>query len=136
LDWHEVPEGVTAEEVALWHVRDLEVQDRYGVRYLTYWFDPDRQANFCLVDAPSKILAETVHREAHGLMAYRIIEVDPRQIDAFLGAIPQARPAEPYVETAFRAILPPLCLRRPQEGDAARVQSARSRLRGGVAAGP
>jgi len=46
-----------------------------------------------------------VHREAHGLIAARIIEVDPRGIDEFHGAILQAQPAEPYVETAFRAIL-------------------------------
>ena len=32
LDWLDVPEGITAEAVALAHVRDLEVQDRYGVR--------------------------------------------------------------------------------------------------------
>jgi class 3 adenylate cyclase len=105
MDCHDMPEGATAEDVAALHVRDLEIQDRYGVRYLTYWFDPDRQANFCLVDAPSKTLAETVHQAAHGSLAGRIIEVDPRQIDAFLGAIPAARPGEPFVETAFRAIL-------------------------------
>jgi hypothetical protein len=105
LDWHDLPEGVTAEAAALAHVRDLEVQDRYDVHYLSYWFDPDRLTSFCLVDAPSKEAAEACHREAHGFVAARIIEADRRQIDEFLGAIPQARPAEPYVETAFRAIL-------------------------------
>jgi class 3 adenylate cyclase len=105
LDWHDLPEGVTAEAAALAHVRDLEVQDRYDVHYLSYWFDPDRLTSFCLVDAPSKEAAEACHREAHGVVAARIIEADRRQIDEFLGAIPQARPAEPYVETAFRAIL-------------------------------
>jgi class 3 adenylate cyclase len=105
LDWHDLGEGVTAEDVALAHIRDLQVQDRYGVRYLSYWFDYNRQASFCLVDAPSKAVAEAVHREAHGGIASRIIEVDPRQIHEFLGAIPQAPPGEPYVETAFRAIL-------------------------------
>ena len=105
LDRHDLPDGVTAEAVALAHIRDLEVQDRYGAHYLSYWFDYDRQVAFCLVKAPSKVAAEAVHREAHGLIAARIIEVDPRGIDEFLGAIPQAQPAEPYVETAFRAIL-------------------------------
>jgi class 3 adenylate cyclase len=105
MDWHDEAEGVTAEEAALAHVRDLEVQVRYGAHYLSYWFDPDRLTSFCLVDAPSKAAAEAVHREAHTGVANRIIEVDRRQIDEFLGAIPQARPGEPYVETAFRAIL-------------------------------
>jgi hypothetical protein len=36
------------------------------------------------------MLAETVHREVHRLLAGRIVEVDPRQIDAFLGAIPRS----------------------------------------------
>jgi hypothetical protein len=35
LDWHDLGEGVTAEDVALAHGRDLQVQDRYGVRYLS-----------------------------------------------------------------------------------------------------
>lgn len=104
LDRHDL-DGATAEDVALAHVRDLEVQDRYGARYLSYWFDYERQGAFCLVDAPSETAAESVHREAHGLVANRIIEVDPRQVDQFLGSLPEARPAEPYVETAFRAIM-------------------------------
>ena len=104
LDRHDL-EGATAEDVAQAHVRDLEVQDRYGVRYLSYWFDYHRQAAFCLVDAPSSEAADEVHREAHGLVANRIIKVEPRQVEEFLGGIPEARPAEPYVETAFRAIL-------------------------------
>ena len=104
MDRHDLRE-VTAEDVALAHVRDLEVQHRYDARYLSYWFDSDRQLAFCLVDAPSEAAAEAAHRDAHGLIASRILEVDLRQIDEFLGTIPQARPAEPYVETAFRAIL-------------------------------
>jgi len=87
------------------HVRDLQIQDRYGCRFLSYWFDNERHSGFCLVDAPSKLDAVAVHREAHGLLPSPIIEVDPRKVDEFLGAIPQARPAQPYVETAFRAIL-------------------------------
>jgi class 3 adenylate cyclase len=91
--------------MAMAHVLDLQVQDRYGVHYLSYWFDYNRQASFCLADAPSTAAAEAVHREAHGGIPSRIIEVDSRQIHEFLGAIPQARPGEPYVETAFRVIL-------------------------------
>lgn len=104
MDRHDL-DGVTAEDVALAHVRDLDVQDRYGVRYLSYWFDYERQAAFCLVDAPSREAAEAVHREAHGMIASSIIEVDARQVEEFLGGIPQARPREPYVATAFRVIL-------------------------------
>lgn len=31
---------------------DLEVQDRYGVRFLTYYFDHERQTAFCLAQGP------------------------------------------------------------------------------------
>jgi hypothetical protein len=36
LDRHDVVE-FSAEEVAKLHVKDLEVQGKYGVKFLTYW---------------------------------------------------------------------------------------------------
>ena len=48
------------------HQKDLEVQDRHGVRYLRYWYDEGTKRVFCLVEAPSKEAAMAVHREAHG----------------------------------------------------------------------
>src|SRR6266700_237401 len=53
LDRHDVVE-FSAEEVAKLHVKDLEVQGKYGVKFLTYWYDPERRTTFCLVDAPDK----------------------------------------------------------------------------------
>lgn len=44
----------SAEDVAKAHVKDLEVQDKYGVKFLTYWHDAERRTAFCLVDAPDK----------------------------------------------------------------------------------
>ena len=32
---------------------DIRVQDKYGVNFMTYWFDEKRQSVFCLVDAPN-----------------------------------------------------------------------------------
>jgi class 3 adenylate cyclase len=104
LDRHEM-RGVSAEEVARLHLQDLAGQGKYDVNYLTYWFDYDRQAAFCLVDAPSPDAAEAVHREAHGLMPYKIISVDPEEVGRFLGRFPDEPPGEPYVASAFRAIL-------------------------------
>ncbi len=51
MDRHDMRD-MTAEAIAAAHRRDLEVQDKYGVRYMTYWFDQDRGTGFCLVDAP------------------------------------------------------------------------------------
>ena len=75
LDTHDHVEGLTAEAVAAAHAKDLEVQDKYGVKYLRYWFDEGTGTVFCLCEAPNKEAAEAVHREAHGLAADEIIEV-------------------------------------------------------------
>ena len=75
MDVHDKVEGLTAEAVAGAHQKDLEVQERFGVKYLRYWFDEDSGKVFCLVDAPDADAAHAVHREAHGLVADSITEV-------------------------------------------------------------
>ncbi len=75
MDVHHHVEGLTGEAVAGAHKRDLEVQEKYGVNYINYWYDEGTGKVFCLVDAPDKEAAEAVHREAHGLVADEITEV-------------------------------------------------------------
>lgn len=75
MDVHERVDGLTAQAVADAHRRDVEVQSRYGVDYQRYWFDEGTGKVFCLVEAPDAEAAETVHREAHGLVADAIIPV-------------------------------------------------------------
>ena len=75
MDIHHQVEGLTEEAAADAHARDLEVQEKYGVKYLRYWFDEGTGTVFCLCEAPNKEAAEAVHREAHGLAADEIIEV-------------------------------------------------------------
>jgi hypothetical protein len=76
MDVHNsLPDGTTAADVAGAHAADLEVQERYGVRYLNYWVDDDGGKVFCLIEAPSAEAAHTVHREAHGLVADEIYPV-------------------------------------------------------------
>lgn len=75
LDTHDHVPGLTGEAVAQAHARDLEVQAKYNVSYLRYWYDEATGKVFCLVDAPSPEAAEAVHREAHGLVADRIQRV-------------------------------------------------------------
>ncbi|MFQ6019770.1 MAG: DUF4242 domain-containing protein [Dehalococcoidia bacterium] len=75
MDEHRNVEGLTAEAVAGAHQKDLEVQGRHGARYLKYWFNEQTGRVYCLVEAPSKEAAEAVHREAHGLAADEIVEV-------------------------------------------------------------
>ncbi len=75
MDIHKGVEGLTAEAVAGAHQKDLEVQEKHGVKYLKYWFNEDDGSIFCLCEAPNKEAAEAVHVEAHGMAADEIIEV-------------------------------------------------------------
>ena len=75
MDIHKKVDGATDEAVAAAHLKDLEEQEKHGVRYLKYWFDESTGTIFCLVEAPNKEAAERVHREAHGLTADEIHEV-------------------------------------------------------------
>jgi hypothetical protein len=75
IDIHQHIEGLTTEAVTGAHQADLNTQAKYGVKYLSYWFDETNGKVFCLVEAPNKEAAIAVHREAHGLVADEIIEV-------------------------------------------------------------
>lgn len=75
LDIHKKMAGVTAEALEEAHRRDLEVQAKYHVHYLKYWYDISTERVFCLIEAPNKEAAQAVHREAHGNVADEIIEV-------------------------------------------------------------
>lgn len=75
MDVHHMGDGVSAADVAKAHQADLETQGKYGVEYKRYWVDEKAGKIFCLVDAPDAEAANTVHREAHGLVADEIYEV-------------------------------------------------------------
>ncbi len=75
LDVHTVSGGLTIDEVAQAHKADLQAQAAHGVSYLRYWVDERRGRIFCLVEAPSAEAAAAVHREAHGLVAQEICQV-------------------------------------------------------------
>ena len=75
MDTHTIEGGVSATDVAGAHVKDLETQAAHGVEYLRYWVDEANGKIFCLVNAPNAEAANTVHRDAHGLVADHIFEV-------------------------------------------------------------
>jgi hypothetical protein len=75
LDIHHKVDGLTGEALAGAHAKDLEVQDKYSVKYLRYWYNEGAGTVFCLCEAPDKEAAKAVHREAHGLVADEIFEV-------------------------------------------------------------
>jgi hypothetical protein len=75
MDVHSVAGGVAIDDVAKAHLADLQTQGRHDVSYLRYWVDEAQGKIFCLVEAPSAEAAESVHREAHGLVADEIYQV-------------------------------------------------------------
>lgn len=75
MDVHHLGNGVTVDDVAKAHQADLEKQGDHDVNYLRYWVDESAGTIFCLVEAPDPEAANTVHREAHGLVADEIHEV-------------------------------------------------------------
>lgn len=84
MDIHEVP-GATADAVATAHLADVKIQAKYGVEYHKYWLNEGQGKIFCLCTAPNSEAALTVHREAHGLVPQKIIEVDSNLAENFLG---------------------------------------------------
>ena len=108
MDRHDL-RGLKADDVAEAHRRDVDIQDRHGVKYMAYWFDENNGAAFCLVHAPDPATAELVHREAHGEIPNAIIPVDLAAVEAFLGRIgdPRATPgaAAPAVDAGLRAVM-------------------------------
>lgn len=75
MDIHDIGE-VDPDALASAHQRDVEVGAKVGVNYQRYWFNPHQGRVFCLVEAPDADAAIAVHREAHGLLADEVIEVE------------------------------------------------------------
>ena len=75
MDMHDIP-GVKAADVAKAHEADVAIQGKYGVDYTQYWVDEGEGKVFCLDNAPDKETATRVHREAHGLEAHTLYEVE------------------------------------------------------------
>lgn len=110
MDRHDVSETVTAENVASLHQEDLKIQDQFGCRGLTYWFDNKRKTAFCLIEAADKVDIVEMHNKAHGEVPNQIIEVEPGIVESFLGRIEdpeKTKNTEPPIidESAFRTIM-------------------------------
>jgi class 3 adenylate cyclase len=98
MDIHEIPGGVSPEDVAKAHAQDVKVQSKYGVSYHKYWVNEKEGKIFCLCHAPNAEAAKQVHREAHGLVAEKVIQIEPEVADLFMGGS--------EVNSAGAAILP------------------------------
>jgi class 3 adenylate cyclase len=109
MDVHRNLGRVTADDVAQAHLKDTEIEKDYGVHYHKYWFNEASGAIFCLVEGPDAATCELVHREAHGLVADDLIEVQPTLVEAFLSTsvnnVGAAVTNEGSYDTGFRVIV-------------------------------
>lgn len=102
-------ENPTREAIELAHQKDLDIQEKYGVKFVTYWFDEMRGTTFCLVEAESESIIRKVHQEAHGDIPGEIIPVDADIVKLFLGRIEDpvtsTQHEPPQIDSAFRIIM-------------------------------
>jgi len=76
LDVHYLGAGkVTAKDVAGAHVKDLAVQDKYGVNLINYWVDEKEGIVMCLAEAKDADALIKTHKEAHGLIPDKVMKV-------------------------------------------------------------
>jgi len=110
MDRHDIPEMITAEDVANMHQQDLKIQQKFGCKGLTYWFDDVRKTAFCLIKAPDEKAVVAMHNHAHGAVPHDIIKVDPAIVESFLGRIEDPEKAQNTSlniinDPAFRTIM-------------------------------
>lgn len=102
-------EDATSHTLELAHQKDLEIQDQYNVKFLTYWFDEERHTAFCLVEAPNEEAIINAHNEAHGGVPHEIMEVDPSIVETFLGRVKDPSPSldtkSTVMDSAYRGIM-------------------------------
>ncbi len=103
MDRHDLP-GITAEQVAQAHLTDIQIESKYAVQFLAYWFDAERGEVFCLARAARPEDMQAVHREGHGLVPNEIIAVSERDVVRFLGRVNDPVDHAPG-GSAFRTIL-------------------------------
>jgi len=64
MDVHDGFFGVTAQQLAEAHQRDVEIQAEEGVVYERAWLDPESGKVFCLATGPSKEAVMRIHERA------------------------------------------------------------------------
>jgi class 3 adenylate cyclase len=111
MDIHKNTKGTSSDEIVAAHNADLAMQEKYGVKYLRWWFNDDVGSIYCLVDAPSADAAVEVHKHAHGLVPDEIIPVEQGVVDVMIGpdelgpAVREDPPGTVNADTAFRTIV-------------------------------
>ncbi len=76
MDFHKIDsDAITEDDMYRAHLRDVAVQNKYGLIYRKYYLNLHHKTAFCLMESPDKEACVNSHREAHGVGACNIIEV-------------------------------------------------------------
>ena len=87
MDLHRGLKGLSRTEVENAHLLDVQMQDKYGVKFHKFWINEEAGTVFCLIEAPNKEACAAVHFDAHGKegQACEIIEVHPSDYATIMG---------------------------------------------------
>jgi AraC-like DNA-binding protein len=87
MDFHELNEfsDETIQQLKQGHRMDLAVQSKYDVQYKHYYISRENRKVFCVIEGPDKEACEAVHREAHGLVACNIVEIERGKYGTVMG---------------------------------------------------
>lgn len=110
MDIHKVEtDAFTVEDVVKAHMKDLAIQEKFGVVQVKYWVNTETKMIFCLMKGPSKEACNQVHVESHGNTACNIIEVSDDEYNLYLGAGKSvddlAHTNEGGIDTGYRTLL-------------------------------
>lgn len=110
MDIHLLGEGFTLDDARKAHLRDLAVQEKYGVIYHQYWVNEKAGTAYCLMEGPDKESCTATHREANGFAACQIVEVEGGLYDLFIGENQKndhglVRHEDGKLDTGYRYIL-------------------------------
>ena len=75
IDVHVLGHGVSPDDVAGAHLKDLAIQGKYGVNISNYWLDQKDGVIICLAEAKDAASLINTHKEAHGLVPAKVYKV-------------------------------------------------------------
>jgi class 3 adenylate cyclase len=132
MDRHYFGDAATWDDIKLSHEKDLALQEQFGVKMLTYWFDEAHHMGFCLGESDNKDDLIRLHEQAHGAIPNEVIEVQLGLVQAFLGDLPDVNgppasvtDAVPGTRTIMFTDLVDFTSRTSKLGDAAAMELLR-----------
>lgn len=110
MDIHILDDVFTMEDARKAHLRDVAVQEKYGVISHQYWVNEKAGTAYCLMEGPDKESCIATHREANGFEACQIVEVEGGLYDLFMGGKQLkdhglVRHEDGKIDTGYRYIL-------------------------------